>query len=622
MKKTILIILTLFSVINAIAQTGNVDSLINILETNKLSPKEQLDLYLNISNEYFAAFNSEKNILFAQKGLGLAEKEKNKFMISRFNEYIGFGYSDKASNDTAMVYFEKALAAAIDAKNDEQTASINISIAMLYANQGKYNSALEYYLEVLPIAEKLESNQKNMIILFNIGAIHSILYNYDRAIYYLEQVIAMAEKSEDFRLYYKRNTFYELGKIYKDRNEFDLALKYAQESLEISRSMKHKVYEAMNLQLLAQIYSGKEPKDYDLALQYAEESARISEESGYKAIIIASWNILSNIYREEELFEESEKFAYKVWEIDSLSLETVSNQVTTNILYNLSFSNIFLGNSKKAAYFLKKHHAAMVQYSDKSLHNSLADMEIKYETEKKDLQIFSLKKERKLYIWLGVAGLLFAAVLGCVLWQTVRSARREKQLIATRSVLDGEMGERARLAKDLHDRLSGNLSAVKIGLSDNREALQTVCDKLDYCIEEVRRVAHNLMPSSLQFGLKIALEDFVAQFPNIKVHFFGKEERLEERVEFIVYCCANELITNAVRHSGAENINVQLVQNEKYISFSIQDDGCGFDEKSVVKGLGLKSIYDRVASCGGRIDIVSSPGKGSETTIELKTQNI
>jgi signal transduction histidine kinase len=244
-------------------------------------------------------------------------------------------------------------------------------------------------------------------------------------------------------------------------------------------------------------------------------------------------------------------------------------------------------------------------------------MEVKYETEKKEMRIASLEKERQLYVWLGVAGGLLVFALLIVLWLTLRNARKERLLIATRSVIDGEMKERTRLAHDLHDRLSGNLSAVKIELGSQTESLQNVCDKLDKCIKAVREVAHDIMPPSLQFGLKVALEDFTAQFPAVRFHFFGKENRLEKRIEFAVYCCANELTTNSIRHSGAGNINVQLVQGEKHIALTVQDDGCGFDEKTVAKGLGLQSIRDRVASCNGKMDIFSSPGKGTETVIEI-----
>ena len=105
---------------------------------------------------------------------------------------------------------------------------------------------------------------------------------------------------------------------------------------------------------------------------------------------------------------------------------------------------------------------------------------------------------------------------------------------------------------------------------------------------------------------------------NVKKFTQSQEKRIKERIEYVVYCCACELVNNAVKHSDAKNIRLQLIQDEKHISLTVSDDGCGFDEKAVTKGLGLKSIQDSVASCNGKIDIATSPGTGTETTIEWK----
>jgi len=612
MKKTILIILTLFSVTNAIAQTQNVDSLINVLNTQKMSADNKLQLYWDILLCYWNT-DLDKNISYATEAIDYANKEDNILWRARFNRAIGMSYYFKGEYDLSLHALENAVGFANKAGNEQEENAAYIQIGNMYLAAGNLELALKYYTDILPALERLGQYEVYANTLSNIVSIHNRLHNPEIAREYNRLAMATAEKYNLIRP--KMFAYLTAGHMYSEEDKLDSAVVNIRKSYEIGQTLNDKAHLVTCTQMLSGMYS--DLGDNENAKKYAAECLDLAMEFGSKQKLLVAWLTIAKVNFNMKDYKQSDMFASYAWEADSTDLEQALNASGY-----LCGSNIFLGNTEKANYFFQKYIYIRNQLNDKSILNSLADMEIKYETEKKDIQIVSLKKERKLYIWLGVAGLLFAAALGFVLWQTVRSARREKQLIATRSVLDGEMGERARLAKDLHDRLSGNLSAVKIGLSDNREALKNVCDKLDYCIEEVRRVAHNLMPPSLQFGLKIALGDFVAQFPNIKFHFFGKEERLEERVEFIVYCCANELITNAVRHSGAENINVQLVQNEKHISFSIQDDGCGFDEKSVVKGLGLKSIYDRVASCGGKIDTVSSPGKGSETTIELKTQNI
>jgi len=169
----------------------------------------------------------------------------------------------------------------------------------------------------------------------------------------------------------------------------------------------------------------------------------------------------------------------------------------------------------------------------------------------------------------------------------------------------------------LHDRLGGSLSAVKIGLK-NSESLQTINDKIDTCMKELREIINNVMPVSLQkFGMKGALEDFSAGFSNLHFHFFGEDRRINPNHEYAVYCCARELVNNALKHSGATNINLQLIQSRKHVSLTVQDNGCGFDEKAIQKGYGLENIRNRVTTCRGKIDITSAPGKGTETVIEL-----
>jgi len=101
----------------------------------------------------------------------------------------------------------------------------------------------------------------------------------------------------------------------------------------------------------------------------------------------------------------------------------------------------------------------------------------------------------------------------------------------------------------------------------------------------------------------------------------SKSKRIDKKVETVVYYCAYELVNNSCKYSEAKNINVQLIQDDKHVSLIVQDDGCGFNNKLVTKGAGLKNIYNRVASLKGKIDIDTSPDKGTETIIELKVKS-
>jgi signal transduction histidine kinase len=148
--------------------------------------------------------------------------------------------------------------------------------------------------------------------------------------------------------------------------------------------------------------------------------------------------------------------------------------------------------------------------------------------------------------------------------------------------------------------------------------IQNARTLLDNSIDELRRLARNLMPVSLlRLGLKASLEDFCGSFPNVRFQFYGEEKRSTENLELLIYRCVHELVNNAVKYSGAKNINVQLLQNENSISMTVHDDGCGFDLQKVKQGMGLKNLADRLSVFNGALDIVSAPGKGTEVNVKL-----
>jgi signal transduction histidine kinase len=356
--------------------------------------------------------------------------------------------------------------------------------------------------------------------------------------------------------------------------------------------------------------------DYDRALQYAEESLEQANILKAANLYINAGKILSDIYLAQKRYPEAEAEAFKAWLIDTTNIDE-----SRALINNIALANIYMGNTEKAAHYLNKYSALNAQYTEKSFHTTVSDLSILYETEKKVERIASLEKERRLYVWLGVVGALLAAALAIMLLLTIWNARKKQQLIANEALQEGEIGERARIAQDLHDRLGSSLAAVTIGLK-NAESLQVVGNKIDICVKELREITNNIMPRSLQqFGMKGELEDFSAQFSNLYFHFFGEAKRISHSQEYAVYCCARELVNNALKHSGATVINLQLIQSKKHVSLTVQDDGCGFDEKTVKKGDGLHNLRNRVAASKGRIDITTASGKGTETVIELKVES-
>jgi signal transduction histidine kinase len=276
-------------------------------------------------------------------------------------------------------------------------------------------------------------------------------------------------------------------------------------------------------------------------------------------------------------------------------------------------------NTAKALYFFEKYSELNRLYSEKSFHTTISDLSIKYEAEKQEMQLSSMEWRRFLHLTLGLVGLFLAVSVWIVLRLKIRRERIEGRLVAIRAVLEGENKERKRIARDLHDGLGGMISSMKMDLTAI-EHMQNIRSKLDKCIEEIHWAVAGMMPSSLKrFGLKAAMEDYCHRFSNVYFHFFGDEKRIDEKTEIAIYYCAYELVNNSVKHSGATSINVQLIQEDDRVSLTVQDNGCGFDNKNInSKGLGFKSINYRTFAFNGIVDINSSPDNGTEINIEFK----
>ena len=633
------------------AQT-NVDSLVNVLETQELTPDEQLALYSLISKSY--SYNDvEKSRLYATKGFELAEKRKNKNRMSYFYFFIGLSFANVNDYDSAFIFYEKALPLTQETGELVFEGGIYTAMGNIYYLTNKQAIALEYYLKALSIMEKENNALGTIEVLNNIGNIHKILKNFDNALHYYERTKLL---SEEYNFPYGEcGAYYSLGQIYLYQDNPDKAMEYTLKALEFSRSFNYKQFEITSLISLAEIYYIKR-NDNNTAEIYARESLQISEHYGESYLILCCLNTLSNIYRLQERYEECDAIATRAWETDTTNIElSTGREITMNIVY----ANIFLGNKNRAADFLQKYDDIVDQITEKSLHESLVGMEVKYETEKKELRISMLEEKEILYIWLSAAGavvLLLVIILLLIRHQLsiqkhkvteqlrklaeqknelakqqIKQLEQEKQLIATQSVLDGETAERSRLAKDLHNRLGGLLTVTKLNLKEiggysvmeqqDVSRFDKALGLLDQSVVELRRIAHHLMPISLlNEGLRVAIEDFCNAIPKAKFQYCGGDKlvRLDNRLEIALYQSAYELVNNAVKYAEATAINVQLMIDDNLVSLAIQDNGIGFYPDKTSSGTGLDNIRTHVSAYNGKMNVHSSPGNGTEVSIEIE----
>ena len=622
-----------------------VDSLEQVLATNPPTGAELGLIHSDLMWGYLE-INAEKSMEHARKCIAVCIPLDGWRTVSNSYRILGLHFYGISQYDSAMVYYDKGLAAAERMRDISKYTEIDIddcfsmiygAIGNLYNIQGKCHEAIEYYAKVLKIFEKYDWKESQSIAYNNIGEMYLTMDNYEQAEINFLKSDTLAHQTGDTLMI--ASVKYHLSRLYLAIKEYDKALQNAETSHNYYVSHPEEEGEniAEGLNLLSEIYlDGFDNKAR--AEEYVRQALQMLETLDIPREKAESLRILSSLHFRRSEWRKAEQTALKALETDN------SEPANTLVLYEiLAKAYTHLGNASKSNEYIDKLKQLQSSWATKHYQSAIREMEVKYETEKKETQIASLEtenqllaSEKRLIMWLGIAVLLLVAA---ALFLTVQKRRlalnrikqleQEKQLVATQALLDGETGERTRIARDLHDGLGGMLSVLRLNLDDVKSKATPVDEvavrfdhaigMLDASIEEMRRVAHHLMPDALsRFGLKTALTDFLNTLPDVEFNYFGNDRRIDQKLELAVYLIIHELVNNALKHASASHILVQLVQETQRLAITVEDNGCGFNIHAINSGIGISNIRNRVASFGGTIDMRSSPEKGTEANIEFQ----
>lgn len=203
----------------------------------------------------------------------------------------------------------------------------------------------------------------------------------------------------------------------------------------------------------------------------------------------------------------------------------------------------------------------------------------------------------------------------------------------TRQVVQAQEAERQRVARELHDEIGQALTAVNLNLQSLQAGItdatitlrvQDSLNIIEQTLNQVRDLSLDLHPSILDdLGLVAALKwylDRQAQRAGLVIELLAQPLKTDLPPELKSTCfrVAQEAITNIVRHANAKKVRVELRHHKQELELIIRDDGSGFDvepaRRRAVRGasLGLLGMQERVALVGGRLQIKSTRGVGTE----------
>lgn len=220
-----------------------------------------------------------------------------------------------------------------------------------------------------------------------------------------------------------------------------------------------------------------------------------------------------------------------------------------------------------------------------------------------------------------------------LLYQKIEKEREIQRSLAHK-IIESVENERKRISIDLHDNLLQLLVGTNYLLQSIDENTLAGCEKLSKIAETVSEAIHTgrkliteIMPPSLEaLGLSSAIEEFLLKSTSdldIKVSFTGRlVKKLPNNIELSLFRIAQEAILNSIKHARATKINCKLVCAKGSINLSVIDDGRGFNIEDKFKAsinnghIGLLSMKERAALCGGILEFSSNINKG--TKIEAK----
>jgi signal transduction histidine kinase len=244
--------------------------------------------------------------------------------------------------------------------------------------------------------------------------------------------------------------------------------------------------------------------------------------------------------------------------------------------------------------------------------------------------------EIKYYISIVLAVGLIAIIVFTFIFSTIINQRKIARLHedSIKAEIDILEKERKRLAEDLHDDMGPILSTIKLYLgmlSDPPKEEKVIIDKvaglLDNAIAEIRVISQNLLPVALQNrGLLQAIQELAEHINTSgKTHIYLSAEMLSihcsKEDEIAIFRIIHELLNNIIKHSQATEVQVNMSLENNVLKIQIKDNGVGFDYNNMRnvsnKGLGLRSVTNRVNMLQGRVNFNSEAGKGTEVKLEI-----
>ena len=508
-------------------------------------------------------------------------------------------------------------------KNSYLKFKIVLLIADIYKNNRDHQKAISYYKKSLKLltnnildVQKTDSiNQKYLAEnLLRLGGQYQYLGKKDSAIFYYEKLAVIPSLNDDIASF-QAMSFSNLSGIYQydttHANHKEKALESAKKAIDILQNKNNKLGQAAATNNLGNIYllngnfkQSKKTYLEGIRLIKGDTSMKAIKRRGglYFNLSMAMRNL--NDYRAYEYLDTA-----RIMKSQVRDLETKEKLERVTAEFNVSMVRKEGKLQKKEA----ENLTWIVGTSFFSVILLLAFLLNQYKLRQRNLSLQLSKQE-------------------LVQQQKIEKVRSESQIRILNATLDGKETERKQISETLHDSVSALLSSANLHLQACKKIfngpipieLEKSQDIIVEASQIIRDLSHTLVSSVLlKFGLANSIKDLAYKYSNsqLEVIFQTKNiQRYDQDFEIKLYNIIQELVNNAIKHSEASMAEINLVEKDKKILLTINDNGNGFDTSKMSQkeaGLGINQIDARIHMMGGKFIIDSKKGKGTKISIEL-----
>lgn len=610
----------LLGVLNRFEESNQLLHQLKRLAQNNNDKKHVVRAYFELGNNYYFSSKIDSAEYYYTLGQEILETYKNDDLSCRLTYYQACIYVAKAQHHKAIELFESCVGYAEKVKNERIIVASLTNLASSYSAVGDLNQSAESVFRVLRLHENNAVTDEEMVVarcLFTEALKEALSPDEYRD--FIMATLKLAHKTESARA--KCLAFHKASCYFRENGDHLKSIDYTLKALPLANRGGLESERGALFNNLATAY--QHTGDLHKALLYTNKAIANAQSNNDNRRLVMNTNLKSKILIRQNKPERALELLTSVVDIDCPQEQKIA--VYNNLVGIYKNQN----NLKQALAYLER--VRQTESEIQKTHNTILikELKTKYETEKKEQQIELLKitnqntelalnksNQEKQIMIIGLFSIL-ALLIPITLY---RRQKNHNKLLQAR-ITSGD-SECTRIAKELHDNISGNLTTLRFSLESNTDH-EILGESIKSISNEVRSISHKLNINALaDQDFKTAIYDalMLDHFPqhiDLNIQLLAKinEKNLDLKINLIRIL--QELVQNTLKHSGADRIEISLQKQQRKLHLEYSDNGKGCDLSCIKQGNGIKNIQDRVAYIKGQVSFDSQENNGYYCNIAI-----